>query len=56
MHAGLSVEYTALLQAGHFVQPNVWNAALRAAVNAHASPAALDDMFEDMLLAGEVWR
>lgn len=41
------------MQAGHSVEANVWNAALRAAVNAHVDPAILDDLFEDMLLAGE---
>lgn len=39
-------------QAGHDVEVNVWNSAMRAAVKAHAHPAVLDDLFEDMLLAG----
>jgi len=34
------------------VEVNVWNSAMRAAVKAHAHPAVLDDLFEDMLLAG----
>lgn len=34
---------------------NVWNGALRAAVGARSDPAALDDLFEDMLLAGKIF-
>ena len=40
------------LQEGREVEVNVWNAAVRAAVNAGAEPALLDDLLEDMLLAG----
>lgn len=47
---------TRLMQEGHDVEVNVWNTAMRAAVNANVDTAMLDDLFEDMLLAGKSMR